>query len=105
MIHTLVKGNAWRHLVAVWLQDLNFTVTKRGIGEPGDDLTAHLPGMTLSIEAKNHRTITLAAFVDQAEKQAPHDQIPVVFIHRPGRATVDDGYVVLTGKAFRKLIE
>jgi hypothetical protein len=105
MIHTIVKGNAWRHKVAVWLEDLGFTVRKRGIGDEGDDLTAHLPGMTLSIEAKNHRTITLAAFVDQAEKQAPHDQIPICFIHRPGRSDVDNGYVVLSGRAFRKLIQ
>jgi hypothetical protein len=105
MIHTLRKGNAWRHLVAVWLQDLGFTIHKRGIGDPGDDITAHLPGMTLSVEAKDHKAITLAAFVDQAEKQAPPDQIPICFIHRPGRAGVDNCYVVLTGRAFRKLIQ
>ena len=103
--HTNRKGNAWRYLVQQFLEDLGMTVVRRGIGDQGDDLTATFPGMRLSVEAKNHRQITLSAFVDQAEEQAPDDAIPVVFVHRPNRASVEDGYVVMSGRAFRRLVQ
>lgn len=99
------KGSAWRYLVQLFLQDLGMEVTRRGIGDAGDDLTATMPGLNLSVEAKNHRQITLAAFVDQAESQAPSGSIPVVFVHRPNRAAVEEGYVVMSGRAFRRLLQ
>jgi hypothetical protein len=103
-LHTNRKGSAWRFLVQQFLEDLGCTVTRRGIGDEGDDLTAVQNGVTFSVEAKNHREMKISAFVDQAERQCPDGQIPVVFAHRRNKATVDDGYVIMSGRAFRRLI-
>lgn len=105
LMHTNRKGSAWRYLVQNFLEDIGMAVTRRGIGDAGDDLTATMTGMNLSVEAKNHRQIRLAEFVDQAEQQAPEDAIPIVFVHRPNKASVDDGYVVMSGRAFRRLLQ
>jgi hypothetical protein len=102
------KGSMWRHAVEEWFAEAGFATTVRGIGYAGDDILARRGLLTLSIEAKNHREINLASFVDQAVEQAldyPDDiAIPVCVIHRPRRATVDDAYVVLPGCAFIELV-
>src|SRR4051812_27086407 len=119
MTNTHVKGSRWRHSVELWLDDAGFITTVRGIGYSGDDLLAVRPGthsginvhagppLRLSVEAKNHKTITLSTFVDQAVKQAEdYDEItlPVAVVHRPGRAEVDDAYVVMPGWCFIELV-
>ena len=111
-----VKGSRWRHAVEQWLSEAGFATTVRGIGYAGDDILARLhhvgrdgtPTLALSIEAKNHKRIDLSEFVDQAVEQV-HDYpdetvLPVCVIHRPGRALVDDGYVVMPGWAFIELV-
>lgn len=102
-MNTLAKGNRWRRRCEVWLQGLGFVTTPRGLGYAGDDITADRDDLALSIEAKHHNKITLAAFVDQAVDNAG-DRIPVVIVHRKGRAEVDDAYVVIPGSQFRRLI-
>jgi hypothetical protein len=101
---TINKGTRWAKLVEDFLADLGFTVTRSRWFDSGDDMTAALPGMVLSVEAKNHQRIDLAGFVDQAETQARATEIPVVFIHRRGHVGCADGYVVMSGHAFRRLI-
>jgi hypothetical protein len=105
------KGSRWRHKVEQWFLDAGFRTTVRGIGYAGDDILAKQlqPGgeLCLSVECKNHKTITLASFVDQAVDQAhTYDDLtlPVAVIHRPGRAEVDDAYVVMPGWAFIELV-
>lgn len=117
-IHTHRKGSAWRHKVEQWFIDAGFVTTVRGIGFAGDDLYvmrppqqilggAWEPRLALSVEAKNHKTLDLAGFVDQAVSQA-HDYeeitLPVVIAHRRARASVDDAYVVMPGWAFIELV-
>lgn len=103
MINTHAKGGKFRHEVELWLQDAGFTTTVRGLGFAGDDIVAVRDLLALSIEAKNQRAIELARFVDQAVANAGL-AIPVVVVHRKGRASVDDAYVVLPGAAFVQLI-
>jgi hypothetical protein len=110
MLNTHVKGSRWRHKVEGWLSEAGFQTSVRGIGFPGDDVLARLPqrnDLVLSVEAKNAKTITLAAFVDQAVENAHDDDelaLPVVVVHRKGRAEVDDAYVVMPGWAFIELV-
>jgi hypothetical protein len=107
-----VKGSRWRHAVEQWFADAGFATTVRGIGYTGDDVFAcrpvvGAPPLRFSVEAKNHKTITLSTFVDQAVDQAgDYDELalPVCVIHRPRRAGVDDAYVVLPGWAFLELV-
>jgi hypothetical protein len=118
MTATHRKGSAWRHAVEQWFADAGFHTTVRGIGYSGDDVLARRyrprtradawPSLVLSVEAKNHRAIELASFVDQAIDQARdyEDEVvlPVVVIHRKGKASVDDAYVVMPGAAFIELV-
>ena len=114
MVNRLVKGNRWRHKVEEWFIEAGFRVITRGIGFSGDDVFARrfTSGgweINLSVEAKNHQAITLAAFIDQAEEQArsyPVEDgvLPVCIVHRKGRSSVDDGYVVMPGWAFIELV-
>lgn len=109
------KGSRWRHAVEEWFSAAGFETTVRGHGFAGDDLLVHRParptdglhrGLTMSIEAKNHREIALSTFVDQAVRQATAypTALPVVVAHRRAHATVDDAYVVMPGWAFRALV-
>jgi hypothetical protein len=106
------KGSRWRHKVEEWFESAGFATTVRGIGYSGDDVYAARADragflLRLSVECKNHKAITLSKFVDQAVEQA-HDYeeltLPVCVVHRPGRANVDDGYVVMPGWAFIELV-
>jgi hypothetical protein len=101
----LNKGTRWAKLVEDFLNELGFGVVRSKWFDAGDDMTAVMPGLALSVEAKNHRSIDLAGFVDQATRQAGPGEVPVVFVHRRGRGSVDDGYVVMTGRGFRLLVE
>ena len=108
------KGSRWRHAVDDWLIDAGFTTSVRGIGWAGDDILARLasstgaPPLALSVECKNHKEIRLASFVDQAAESAhcyPDETcLPIVVCHRPGRASVDDGYVIMSGATFVDLV-
>lgn len=104
MIATHRKGSRWRRDVQDWLDARGWETRFRSVGEAGDDITA-VQGVTrLSIECKNHKTITLAAFVDQCRGNAPAGEIPVVFIKRKGRASVDDCYVVMDAATFDRIV-
>lgn len=103
-VNTHRKGSRWRRAVEEWFRGKGFKVTVRGIGFSGDDVVADLGQLHFSLECKSVASIDLAGFVDQAERQAPADLIPVVMLHRRGRASVDDGYVVMSGAAFARLI-
>lgn len=116
MVNSHNKGSRWRHRVEEWFLEAGFQTTVRGIGWAGDDITVRrpiqrrvtwVPELILSVEAKNHREITLASFVDQATSQA-HDvdeaALPVVVAHRRSRTDVDQAYVVMPGWAFLELV-
>ena len=116
MTNTHGKGSRWRHDVERWFTDAGFATTVRGIGYQGDDVlvcrsarTTGLPmvSLRLSVEAKNHRELDLAGFVDQASRQAAdYDELtlPLVVAHRRGHARVDGAYCVMPGWAFIELV-
>lgn len=104
-MNTWRKGSRWRKQVQDYLTGLGFDCRATEWREPGDDITAQRGDrLRLSVEAKNERAITLAEYVKQAENNAARWQVPIVFIHRRGRSSVDDGYVVMTGAAFAQLL-
>lgn len=103
MVSTLRKGNAWRRKVEVALLASGFQCEVRGIGRPGDDITVFTEP-PLSVEVKNHRSYDLAGWVRQAVSQAPRGAVPVVWAHRAGKASAEDGYVILTGRDFLRLL-
>jgi hypothetical protein len=102
-VSTIDKGNRWRRKVVLFLEGLGFSVTVRGIGFAGDDLKATLDDLDLSVECKDHVRYDLAGWVRQAELNA-EGGIPVVFAHRKGRQEAEDGYVLMSGAAFARLV-
>lgn len=102
---TITKGTHWRKRVQDWLSGLGYECTAKAWMQPGDDITASRGMLTLSIEAKDHRSLSLASWVDQAAKQCPEGQIPVVVAHRLGKSRAEDAYVIMSGTAFADLLE
>jgi hypothetical protein len=102
---TIGKGTRWRRQVELYLNAAGYETSSRAWMEPGDDITARRGMLELSIEAKDHRALNLAGWVDQAERQAPEGAIPVVVAHRLGKAGVAEAYVVLSGRSFADLLE
>ena len=104
-MNTWRKGSVYRKAVEDFLRLAGYATRFRPIGVPGDDVTAEGDWHTLSVEAKNHKSITLSGFIDQAEGNAADHEIPVVAIKRRGRADVEDHYFVMTGRAFLRLVQ
>lgn len=101
---TTRTGSRWRYEVQCWLAEQGITSHARPWMEAGDDITTTNTTPVLSIEAKNAASITLADFVDQADRQkrAP-GSIPVVFVKRRGKGT-PDAYVVIRARHFAHLL-
>ena len=58
------------------------------------------------IEAKNCKTTTLAAWIDEAAIEQANDgaDYAAVWHHRRGKASPADGFVTMTGAAFIRLL-
>lgn len=101
---TTRKGTAWAKKVDDLMRGIGF-VRRRAWMDAGDDMTVTLPSVTLSVEAKDHRKYDFAGWVDQAVRQAGPGEIPVVVAHRNGKAEAADGYVVMRGEDFVRLMK
>jgi hypothetical protein len=58
------------------------------------------------VECKNAKTIALAAWLDEANKEAANDgaDLGVVWFKRRGRTDAGAGYVVMDGRTFTQLL-
>jgi hypothetical protein len=104
-MNTTTKGTRWRRQVQDWLEALGYDCVARPWMQPGDDMTVRRGMLALSVETKDHRALALSTWVDQANRQAPDGQIPVVIAHRLGKAKPQDCYVIMSGAAFADLLE
>lgn len=99
------KGTAWETRIVEALRAAGWPNAERrrlgGIRDRGDIV---LPGVV--IEAKNTNRLALAEAVDEANVEAANDggSVGVAWIHRKGKATAEDGYVVMQGDVFLRLI-
>lgn len=123
-----VKGDRWRRAVLVWCGARGIALQTTPLGHPGDDLhtaraqpvTQTLVALTkgrveafpagsspllLSIECKAHETLHVPEWLRQAEASAQPGELPIVIAKRPGSVTVDDSYVVMTGRGLGQLLE
>ncbi len=101
------KGSAFEREVAAFLREHGHPYAERayGAGRPQDvgDIDG-LPGFV--IEAKAHRSLDLASFVDEAVSEAHNagtGAVPVVVAKRRGNA-VGESYVVLRLADFAALM-
>jgi hypothetical protein len=104
-MNTTTKGTRWRRQVQDWLEALGYHCVAKPWMAPGDDMTVTRGMLALSVETKDHRTLNLSGWVDQAVRQCPDGQIPVVIAHRLGRGQPRDSYVIMSGAAFADLLE
>jgi hypothetical protein len=99
------KGTAWESAVVQYFNDHGFPHAERrapqGALDKGD--IAGIPGVV--IECKAVKEITLAAFMDEAERETANAgaRLGVAVIKRRQKPTAD-GYVVMTLAAFVDLV-
>lgn len=100
------KGTAWESTVVDYLKSFGWKHAERralnGNLDRGD--IAGLPGVV--IEAKNAKTIALAAWLDEANTEAANDgaDLGVVWFKRRGHIDAGKGYVVMDGRTFAQLL-
>jgi hypothetical protein len=99
------KGTRWENEVRDLYRRHGFVTAERlALGGTLDrgDITGVGP---LTIEAKNHRSMSLAAWIDEAEREAINAgyRFAVVHHHRVGKAGAADGYATLRGDTFAAL--
>ena len=100
------KGTAWESAIVDYLRRNGATQAERrtlcGIHDRGD--IAGLPGLV--IEAKNEKAATLAAYIDEAERERANDgaRIGLAWFKRRGKTSPGDAYVVMTGDNLVRLL-
>lgn len=100
------KGSLWEVAIVAALRQRYWPHAERralaGKNDRGD--IAGLP--LVVIEAKNHKTITLAAWMDELADEIANDgaDLGCVWIKRRGKARAVDGYVVMFPDDFMELL-
>jgi hypothetical protein len=105
MTNALAKGTRWRKAVQDWFTLLGYECVAKAWMQPGDDITVSRGMLMLSVECKDHRALAIGTWVDQAERQCPEGQIPIVVAHRLGHSRAEDAFVILSAKSFGDLLE
>lgn len=101
------KGTAAETEVVKYLTDRGWHAVERralnGVNDRGD--IAGIPNVV--IEVKNHASIQLSEFVDEAERERLNDgaEVGVAWIKRRGRSDPRDWYVAMTGEQFVELLK
>lgn len=100
------KGTKWESKIVAAFHAAGWpNVERRRLGgrrDRGD--IAGVPGLV--VEAKDTNRLELAAAVDEACVEAANDgdSIGVAWIHRRGKGIAEDGYVVMRGDHFLRLL-
>lgn len=99
------KGTRWESALVAYLIAEGFPAVERralaGVADKGD-----ISGLPVVVEAKNCKTTTLAAWVDEATVEARNAgvSVGVVWHHRRGKSSPGDGFVTMSGAAFVELL-
>jgi hypothetical protein len=105
MSRSKAKGTRWETAIVEYLREVAPHVERRALNGAHDkgDITG-IPGVV--IEAKNQERHSLAEWVDEAvaEGDNANADVAVAWIHRRGKASPADGYVVMTGTQFVSLL-
>lgn len=100
------KGTAWETEIVRALKDSWPHTERRTLSGAADkgDINVH---PKVVIEAKSHGTLKLAEWVAEAERERLNAdaEVGVVWAKRRGKASADDGYVVMDGSTFMFLLE
>jgi hypothetical protein len=99
------KGTSWETAIVRYLQQWWPHAERRalhGSQDKGDVLG--LPGVI--VEAKNANRVELAAWVQEAQTEAVNAgaEFAVVWAKRKGKVSAADGYVIMDGETFTRLL-
>lgn len=100
------KGTAWESAIAEFLRDRGWPNAERrslaGKNDRGD--IAGVVGIV--IEAKSAARVELAAWLDEAAREAVNDRARhgVVWFKRRGKTSAGDGFVLMDGETFAALL-
>jgi hypothetical protein len=101
------KGTFFESLIVESLCRAGWSFAERrslnGAVDKGD--ITGVPGVC--IEAKNHGTLKLSAWIEEAaiEKANANAEVGVVWAKRKGKGSADDAYVIMTGAQFMFLLK
>lgn len=110
MSKSKAKGTAWETAIVNYLTTTGIPAERVAFAGGSDrgDVRVGIKHrtVTFTIEAKNTQAITLASFIDEATAEALADGswAGVAWVHRRGKASPGDGYVVMTGRTFSALL-
>jgi hypothetical protein len=100
------KGTSWESQIVAFLRDRGWPMSERralnGKNDRGD--IAGIVGVV--IEAKSAARIDLAGWLAEAQQEAINDRADfgVVWAKRKGKSSAADGYVVMDGETFARLL-
>ena len=101
------KGARWERSVTNWLISRGWIHAERRPGGMPIDRGDILGIGGVLVECKDHATLSLSAWVDQAERAAarfPGSPPFVVIAKRKGRIYVGDSYAITTADTFARLL-
>lgn len=93
------KGTAWETAVVRYLQEHGLDARRKALAGAADEGDIDVADWTL--EAKNCRSISLAAWVAEADAEAENSGRPVAVVaKRVGKGDPGEGYVVMPLRRF-----
>lgn len=101
-------GTRWESAIVAYLKDQGWPHARRKAKTGGRDEGDVTPGdgWPVVIEAKDARARDLAGWVAEAEAEAEHAgaSVGVVWSKVTGKPSPADGYVIMSGRAFTRLL-
>lgn len=107
------KGTSWETAIVEWLKGRRFKARRLALSgalDQGDvEVWSHNGHYVYVVEAKNARQVRLTEWWAQAEQEAKNydaaheplfPPIPVLWIHRPGKASPGEGLVIMKAADF-----
>lgn len=89
------KGSAFERRLVAWLRDHGFPEADRAYGEGRADDCGDVDGIDgVCVQARNTKRVELGAGLDAARRQA-RGRLPVLVLHRRGRADPGEAFAVL----------
>src|SRR5260370_38026500 len=106
MTNSKRKGSSWETAILDYLIGAGIVAVHNPNGEWIDRGDIVRPDHGIPIEAKNERVMELAAYVDQVARASNAGGTPygVVWMHRRGKSSPGDGYVLMDGATFARFV-
>ena len=101
------KGTAWETAIVRYLEYWGFRAKRKVLSGNADKGDIELPDIpSIIIEAKNAGRYNIPQWVKEADTEAENAKvlIGVVWMHQNGKSNPADGFVIMSGDTFRRLL-